>query len=116
MKLRHLYILACILGTILPLRHLYRFLSEQGLDVHAFFAQLYSTPISALFASDVTVSAIVLILFMSVEGRRLGIRRYRLALLGLAVGVSLALPWFLYLRQCHLDAQADAHDARKAAA
>ena len=39
---------------------------------------------------------------MAAEGRRLGMRRWWLPLFGLSVGVSLVLPWFLWLREHHL--------------
>jgi hypothetical protein len=50
----------------------------------------------------VLVSGMAVIALMAVEGRRLGMRRWWLPLLGLSVGVSLALPWFLWLREHHL--------------
>ena len=52
---------------------------------------------------DVLVSAIVLCVFASREGRRLGMRGLWLPVVAVfGVGVSLGLPLFLYLRQAHL--------------
>jgi hypothetical protein len=116
MKLRHFYLLACVLGTVLPLHRLYPFLTQHGLDLREFFAQVYGTSVGAFFASDVTCSAVILIVFMVAEGRRLGIRRFWLPVLGLLVGVSLALPWFLYVRQWHLDSRARSPSTREAVA
>ncbi len=99
MKIKHWYLLGCILGIALPLRHFVPFLWEHGLNVVEFSAQIYATRIGAFFAADVVVSAIILIIFMSVEIRRLNIRGGWYPILGLTVGVSLALPWFLYLRE-----------------
>ena len=49
---------------------------------------------------DVLVSAVVLIVFMKIESRRRSIPRRWLPIAGLVlVGVSLALPLFLYLRE-----------------
>lgn len=106
MKLRHVYLIACIVGLVLPLYEFYPFLAAHGLDVGLFISQSFSNPSSASLAADVVCSAIVLILFMLFEGRRLGMKRRWWPLLGLAIGVSLAFPWFLYLRQHHLDARA----------
>jgi hypothetical protein len=65
---------------------------------------LFANRISAFFAFDVIVSAIVLLLFIQSEGRRLQMRLLWLPMLGtLFVGVSLGLPLFLYLRQSKLD-------------
>ncbi len=103
MKLKTFYAIACVLGTLLPLRHFYHFLVAHGLDIPEFFSEIYATPIGAFFAADVSCSAVIFLVFIVAEGRRLRIPRYGLPTLGLMVGVSLALPWFLYLRQRRLD-------------
>lgn len=59
-------------------------------------------PIAGFAWADVLVSGMAVIVWMAVEGRRLGMRRWWLPLFGLSVGVSLALPWFLWLREHHL--------------
>ena len=52
------------------------------------------------------VSALVLLVFIAVEGRRLGVRHLWAPVVAVfAVGVSLGLPLFLYLRQLRLDKQ-----------
>lgn len=103
MKLRHFYVLCCVIGILLPLRHFIPFLMEYGFDIFEFRRQIYATKIGAFFSADVAVSAVVLILFMTCEGKRLAMKYYLIPVIGLAVGVSLAFPWFLYLRQKHLD-------------
>ena len=51
---------------------------------------------------DVLVSAVVLIVFMRVESRRVAIHgRWYPVLALVLVGVSLALPLYLYLRNSH---------------
>lgn len=65
---------------------------------------MFANQISAFFAMDVIVSAIVLIIFILNEGRRLGMRTLWLPVTAtLLVGVSLGLPLFLCLRQIQLD-------------
>ncbi len=79
-------------------------LFEHGLDLSLFFGELFANRVAGFFAMDVLVSAIVLIIFVQVEGRRLGIRGLWLPVVGtLLVGVSFGLPLFLYLRQIQLD-------------
>jgi hypothetical protein len=69
-----------------------------------FFRELFANQISAFFATDVLVSAIVLIWFIRSEGRRLRVRLLWLPTVGtLIVGVSFGLPLFLFLRQMTLD-------------
>ncbi len=104
MKMQHLYLVFCILGTILPLAHFVPWVIENGLDISLFIQQLFSTGISAFFAWDVIVSALVLLFFIYSEGRRLLMTNLWLPVIAtLCVGVSLGLPLFLYLRQLQLE-------------
>ena len=62
-----LYLIAAIL-TVLPLSYLLPFLTTHGLDISLFFAQLFTTNISAFFAMDVFASTLVPALFVFSEG------------------------------------------------
>jgi hypothetical protein len=100
MKLKHVYLGLCILGTVLPYSQFVPFLHEHGLDGRLLVQQLFANHISAFFGLDVFVSSVVLWIFIRVEGRRMTLRHLWWPLLGLlTVGVSLALPLFLYLRE-----------------
>jgi hypothetical protein len=105
MRLRHLYLAFCLIGLVLPYSQLVPWIIEHhALNMPLFIRDLFANRISAFFALDVIVAAIVLILFIQVEGRRLGMRLLWLPTLAvLLVGVSLGLPLFLYLRQLQLD-------------
>ena len=104
MKARYLYLICCVLGSILPFSQFVPWLLEHGLNVRLFFHELFANRISAFFAMDVIVSAIVLIWFIQSEGKRLRVRLLWLPTLGtLFVGVSFGLPLFLFLRQVMLD-------------
>ena len=60
--------------------------------------------ISSFFGMDVLVSAAVLVVFMRIEGSRLRITGRWLPVLALLlVGVSLAFPMFLYMRERNLE-------------
>jgi Terpene cyclase DEP1 len=105
MKLRHLYLLFALIGLILPYSQFVPWLMEhQALNMQLFIRDLFANRISAFFALDVIVSAIVLISFIQAEGKRLGMRLLWVPTIAvLLVGVSLGLPLFLYLRQHELD-------------
>jgi hypothetical protein len=109
MKLRHLYLGFCLLGLLLPYSQFVPWIMEHhALNMPLFIHDLFANRISAFFALDVIVSAVVLILFIQSEGKRLGMRLLWLPTLAvLLVGVSLGLPLFLYLRQLRLDRIAD---------
>lgn len=103
MKPRSLYLVLCIVGTLLPYSQLVPFLRQHGLDLRLFFEQLFATPISAFFGWDAIVSSLVLWVFVAVEGRRAGIKHLWLPIVAsLTVGVSLGLPLFLYMRERRL--------------
>lgn len=104
MRLRHLYLGLCVIGAVLPYSQLIPWLATHGLDFPLFFQELFSTRVSVFFALDVIVSALVLVVFILSEGRRLDLSLLWLPILAtLLVGVSLGLPLFLYLRQRKLD-------------
>src|SRR5262245_17269162 len=104
MKPRHFYLICCVLGLILPYWQLVPWLLEHGLNLTFLFLELYDNRITAFFAMDVIVSAIVLIWFIQTEGKRLRVHLLWLPTLGtLIVGVSFGFPLFLFLRQMTLD-------------
>jgi hypothetical protein len=105
MRLHHVYLCLCLLGAALPYAQFVPWLAIHGLDLPLFFSELFSTHIGAFFGLDVIVSAAVLFVFIWVEGRRLAIRNLWIPVIAtLAVGVSLGLPLFLYMRQLKLEA------------
>ena len=104
MKTRYFYLICCVIGLVLPCSQFVPWLLEHGLNFTLFFRELFSSRISAFFATDVIVSAIVLIWFIQSEGKRLGVRFLWLPTVGtLIVGVSFGFPLFLFLRQAMLD-------------
>jgi hypothetical protein len=65
---------------------------------------MFGNPVAAFFVMDVVVSALVLWAFIFAEGRRLGMRNlWVYVVCTLTVGVSLALPLFLYFREGALE-------------
>lgn len=107
MKKSTVYLILLVLGTVLPLAFLVPFVADEGLDVPLFLAQLFANRISGFFAMDVLVCAAVTIVFTLTESRRLSLRSGPWCLLGLMIGVSLALPLFLWVRQRHIEAAID---------
>lgn len=100
-----LYLVAAILGAVLPLWQFIPFLTAHGLDIPLFFRQLFQTPVSGFFGMDVVVSSFVLWILVFSEGRRRGMSNLWLYVVcNLAVGVSLALPLFLFFRERTINA------------
>jgi hypothetical protein len=104
MKPKTIYLALCFVGAILPYWQFVPWAFDHGIDLPLFVRQLFANRISAFFGMDVLVSAVVLVVFMRVEGARLSIRRRWLPVLALVtVGVSLGLPLFLYMREVRLE-------------
>ena len=104
MKTRHVYLIFAVLGFVIPYSQFVPWLLEHGLNLNLLFRELFANRISAFFAMDVIVSAMVLIWFIQSEGKRLRMGLFWLPTIGtLIVGVSFGFPLFLFLRQVTLD-------------
>jgi Terpene cyclase DEP1 len=109
MKPKHLYLVLCLTGTVLPYWWFVPFIREHGFDLPELFRQLFATPVAGFFGLDVIVSSVVLWVLVTVEGRRAGVRHlWAPVAANLTVGVSLGLPLFLYMREGKLERGASA--------
>jgi len=103
-KLKYFYGILCIIGFTLPYGAFIPWLIENSLDIIKLFSDASSTKISIFAWLDIIISAVVLIGFIVVEGKRLNIKYWWVAIIGtLSVGVSLGLPLFLLLREIQLN-------------
>ena len=104
MNAKTLYLLLCIPGTVLPYSALMPFFREYGADFRLLLEQMFSSRVGTFFVLDVVVSSVVLWVLVLVEGRRAGLRHgWAPIAANLAVGVSLGLPLFLYMREVALE-------------
>ena len=100
MNPKTIYLLLCFLGIALPYWEFAPWVAEHGLNLRLFFENLFANRVSAFFGADVLVSALVLVRFIRLERSRMDLRWWWLPIVALlTVGVSLALPLFLYLRE-----------------
>lgn len=112
LMIQYLYLILCVLGTVLPYSQFLPFLAEHGFDVPLLLEQLFANRISGFFGWDVIVSAIVLWAFVLTEGRRQQMKRlWVYVVCNLTVGVSLGLPLFLYMRERKLVRQPETKHA-----
>ncbi len=81
MKPKSLYLVLCVVGTVLPYSQFVPFLREHGLDFRLFFEQLFSNRIGGFFGLDVIVSSVVLWALVVIDGRRAGVSTFGLPLL-----------------------------------
>jgi len=104
MKPKTIYLALCFVGTLLPYWQFVPWLMQPGMSFPRFVRELFVNRISALFGMDVLISGVVLVVFVRVESVRLKISRRWLPVLALlTVGVSLAFPMLLYMREARMD-------------
>lgn len=98
--MRVYYLIAAVLGTILPYYYFGSFAVEAGFDVPLFIEQVLSARASMGFVVDLFISSFVFWPFLFKEAKRLGAPNpWLFVFLNLAVGLSCALPLFLYYRE-----------------
>lgn len=105
---KSLYLLLAIVGSILPWYWLLQD-STVLLSPALFFQRAFANHIAILVASDLSISAIAFFCFAWIELKRLKITRsWILIYIGLTfgIGLSCALPFFLYHREQILEHKA----------
>lgn len=102
MTRRYVYLALFIIGTIVPLTAFIPWVIDHGLDISRMVEELFVNRISAFFGIDVIVSTIVLWVFINWEGRRVGVPMWPSVVASLTIGVSSALPLFLFLRESRI--------------
>ena len=101
--MKTVYLILCVVGTVLPMSQFVPWVYMSGLDVPLFIDLALANQISAFAWLDIFVSALVVLSFILWEGKRVEMKKLWIPLVGLfTVGVSLGLPLFLLLREIHL--------------
>jgi hypothetical protein len=109
MHRKGIYLFLCVLGVVLPYWQIVPWISQNGWNTAFFFRLLFANGVSGACVLDVLVTSAIVVVFIVVEGKRLGMRLIWLPLVGLpALGVPFALPMFLYLRERTLEGTATA--------
>ena len=104
MKPKTTYLVLCVVGFAVPYAAFIPWLAENGVNGRLFVEHLFANRISAFFALDVFISAVVLLRFSALESRRLGPQiRWIVLAATLLVGVSLGFPLLLYFRERQLE-------------
>ena len=97
------YLILAALGFILPYSQLVPFFIEHGLDLSLFWSQLFTNRISSDFAFDLLISSIVFWIFVFKEAKRINLKFPWLYIVSnLVIGLSFALPLFLWFRSRQL--------------
>jgi hypothetical protein len=99
MKQSKVYLLLCVVGVAVPWIFLFGFLGDDQASVPLFFTSIFANHVSSAVAGDLIISALAFIVFVFIEGRRIGLKNLWIYIPAtLFVGLSFGLPLFLYHR------------------
>ncbi|MFD1827994.1 DUF2834 domain-containing protein [Mumia zhuanghuii] len=100
--MRLFYASAAVVGTIVPWVFFGAFFAEEGVDLPLFAQSLFTNGAAGGFAVDVLISLVVFWVWSWRDARELAVGRWWLVLpASCLVGLSLALPLYLFLREPH---------------
>jgi hypothetical protein len=106
LSVKSLYLLLTIVGAIAPWSVLLNFFLQNGLAINLFFQNAFANHVASAVAIDLLICADVFFFFSFIELKRLGLSRRWLSLyvvVTFGIGVSCALPLFLYWRERTLE-------------
>ncbi len=104
MKAKYLYLVFAVVGVALPYSQYIPYVMEHGFRFADLWEKLFVNPIANFFAYDLLLTAILVIIFMLVEARRIKLKHVWLPIvLVWCVGIAVGLPVFLYQRAGQLD-------------
>ena len=101
---KNIFLLLAILGFIAPYYFISRFLFENSFNTALLFQQMFLNTGTIAFAADLLISVLAFWVFVFIESSRLRMQNAWLYLVAtLLVGLSFALPLFLYFRERRLE-------------
>lgn len=98
--MKYVYLAAALLGAVVPYVFFTRFFASGDATLGTFTGQLFATAPAGGFTSDLLITSCVFWVWSYDEARRRGMRGWwGYVVANLAVGLSFALPLFLYVRE-----------------
>jgi len=103
---KSIFLTLALIGLVAPYYFLFKFLLANGFDIPLLIQQLFANDISTFFAVDLVISIIVFWVYLFAEANKLQMKNLWLYLVAsLTVGLSFALPLFLYFRERKLETE-----------
>ena len=98
--MKNIYLVLAILGAIVPYVFFFDFIKIEGLNIPLFVESLFVNGAAGGFSADLLFTSFVFWLFMFVEKNKLNMPSpYLFIFLNLTIGLSCALPAYLYARE-----------------
>jgi hypothetical protein len=92
--MKNLYLVFAIIGAVVPYLFFVDFISSQGLDLPAFVGALFANGAAGGFTADLLITSMVFWIYMF--NRRNGPAPWLFIALNLTIGLSCALPAYLF--------------------
>jgi hypothetical protein len=104
---KNFYLFLAFLGILLPYYFIFKYYgANDPSSTLPAIIQLFATDMSAAFNMDLLVTLLVAWTFMTFEGTRIKMKNWWMFLPATLIGLSFALPLFLYFRERHLESNA----------
>lgn len=101
--MKRFYLIAAIVGAVVPYCFFILFIRESGLDLAAFARALFANGAAGGFSADLLIASFVFWGFMLTRCRTGGPRPGWFIVLNLTIGLSCALPAYLYWQERQTD-------------
>ena len=99
-RMKKLYLVLAIVGAVLPYAFFIQHFSSEGVSLMAFLAAVFANPAAGGFTADLLFTSMVFWMFMFHQrSREKGPRPILFIVLNLLIGLSCALPAYLYARE-----------------
>lgn len=106
MSKKNIYLALALLGLIAPYWFFFQFFTLNGFNLALLVQQMFVNPVAIAFVVDLVISIVVFWLFLFSESTKLQMQNTWLYVLAsLTIGLSFALPIFLYVRERQLENQ-----------
>lgn len=92
--MKNVYLVLAVVGAVVPYYFFIGFMAEAGMDLPGFVAALFANGAAGGFTADLLISSVVFWLYMF--SRRVGPSPWVFIVLNLTIGLSCALPAYLY--------------------
>ncbi|NQY93225.1 MAG: DUF2834 domain-containing protein [Campylobacteraceae bacterium] len=98
--MKNTYLVLAIIGAILPYLFFFQFIQIEGFNIPLFIESLFVNGAAAGFSVDILVSSVVFWIYMFSQMKKLDAPNpYWFIVLNLTIGLSCALPAYLYIRE-----------------
>ena len=102
--MKYVYLFLAIIGAIFPYIFFAQYMLEHGVALSGFVGQLFATAPASGFTADLLITSLAFWIWSFGQAKKHQIRHWWLfVVLNLTVGLSCALPLFLFFREIKLE-------------